>query len=270
MENDNSLNLSDFINRYDFSKHNFLEEDLLFKQEINLDFLRSKDQIEMLKKDDNYDFNILKFNLSSNESNHNNLNYSNNNSNHFHTNNIHKNEFSDLDNNLNNVEPLNDNSFKNKFLKDIIIKKVENILMSDNLQEKLMLYYIISISDSNLLKEKSKQLFNDNKITNSNLQKNIVSNIINDFCKHLTRKGYSIAEQVNQVGHLSKSSKSKITKKTMTKSNKKKTETKKAWLCPHVYRENYAKGKCQNCYLSFYNKIKVKNNKSQASASNSD
>jgi hypothetical protein len=208
MENDISLNLSDFINKYDLNKHNFLEEDLLFKQEINIDYLRSKDT-KLMKKDDNYDFNILKFNLSSNtESNHdNNFNFSNNNYNHFHTNNIH-NEFTD-NNHPDNNEPIYDNSFTNKFLKDIIIKKVENILMSDNLQDKLMLYYIISISDSNLLKEKSKQLFNDNKIMDTNFQKDIVSNMIRDFCKHISRSGYSIVEQAEQVN------KSKVNKKVI-------------------------------------------------------
>jgi hypothetical protein len=34
-------------------------------------------------------------------------------------------------------------------------------------------------------------------------------------------------------------------------------KTKNAWLCPHLYKPNYARGKCQNCYLNHYHREKV-------------
>ena len=34
---------------------------------------------------------------------------------------------------------------------------------------------------------------------------------------------------------------------------------KKAWNCEHTNRAHYAKGKCQNCYLNFYHKVKLIN-----------
>lgn len=287
MENDNCLNFSEFINNFELNKHNFLDEDLLFKHEINIDFLRNKDHANMQKKEDienkEYDLDCLKFNLSSKTGSniHNNIYFSKNN-------NVNENPFQNIfDNNfLNNLHkqesnpflPDNENSFTNKFLKDFIIKKVENILTSDNLQEKLMLYYIISTSDPNILKEKSQQLFKNNQIAfNSSIQKEIVGNIINEFCKHLTRNGFSIAEKAEKAEKAERVeraeqndkqiNKKNETKKNSKSKNKKNLQNKKAWLCPHVYRENYAKGKCQNCYLSFYKKIKIKNLKSNASNS---
>jgi hypothetical protein len=31
--------------------------------------------------------------------------------------------------------------------------------------------------------------------------------------------------------------------------------SRRAWLCQHLYRTHYARGKCRNCYLSFFNKV---------------
>lgn len=31
---------------------------------------------------------------------------------------------------------------------------------------------------------------------------------------------------------------------------------KKAWLCPHTFKTHYARGKCRNCYLNYYHKVK--------------
>ena len=33
-------------------------------------------------------------------------------------------------------------------------------------------------------------------------------------------------------------------------------KTKRAWLCPHIHKLNYARGKCQNCYSNFYHRSK--------------
>lgn len=39
-------------------------------------------------------------------------------------------------------------------------------------------------------------------------------------------------------------------------SDKKKNSSKvrRAWLCSHIDKINYARGKCQNCYSNFYHK----------------
>ena len=38
--------------------------------------------------------------------------------------------------------------------------------------------------------------------------------------------------------------------------------------CPHTDRPAYAKGKCQNCYLNDYNKLKRRQKKEQQLAAN--
>jgi hypothetical protein len=41
--------------------------------------------------------------------------------------------------------------------------------------------------------------------------------------------------------------------------------SKKAWLCIHVNKAHYARGKCRNCYLNFYNKEQnAKNGKKES------
>ena len=57
-----------------------------------------------------------------------------------------------------------------------------------------------------------------------------------------------------------------------------KDKSKKAWLCPHIYRIHYARGKCQNCYLNFYHKVFIsfkiqeqcKNKKKQSKSDEED
>ena len=140
---------------------------------------------EGLKNSDEFNFNMLKYNLSSqtinntydfnmnvnlsktlNANNRNNIqimqqNPKNDFSSQFFQNNL--NLFSNHNpafNNMNNISNLNNLnvkknsegnsncSFESTFIKEFLLKKINQILSSDNTQEKLMLYFIITNSDN--------------------------------------------------------------------------------------------------------------------------
>lgn len=267
--------------------------DLLEKSEINIDIINSKKQIsEYLNKktirnenttekmsQEDFDFNLLKFNLSSQTNKHipNNLTRENEN---FLINNFFQQESSSFYKESSPEEEKRENKeFENNFLKKFLFNKVEKILTSGNLREKLNLYYIICSSDLNLVKEKTEKLFS-NKNTKiaytqdlmqqieNKLQKEIFKRTIWNFCKFLDGSGYSImpGEKSNlkeeqkelKIFEAKEETVQIPSKQKKKKKGKKKIQcddTKKAWLCPHIYRIHYARGKCQNCYLNFYHKV---------------
>jgi hypothetical protein len=269
--------------------------DLLEKSEINIDIINSKREnsdflnkkttrnentIEKMSQED-FDFNLLKFNLSSNTNKDlpNNLTRENEN---FLINKFFQNEYSSFYKESSpEVVKRGNKEFENNFLKKFLFNKVEKILLGDNLKEKLYLFYILSSSDLRIVKEATEKLFSDENTkiscthgliqqTENKIQKEIFKKTIWNFCKFLDYSGYAIVpgESLNSKDEqnfenfqakeaiVELSSIEKKVKKEKKKKKKKECEDmKKAWLCPHIYRIHYARGKCQNCYLNFYHKV---------------
>jgi hypothetical protein len=74
--------------------------------------------------------------------------------------------------------------------------------------------------------------------------------VFNDLTNKILEKFYLF---VNSFGF--NLNKPEIKEKNKKEYSTKKKENKKAWLCAHVYKNHYARGKCRNCYLNHYNKV---------------
>ena len=264
----------------------YKNESLLESSEINLDIINSKEKKpDFLKKkvyrqekkvekisQEELDFNLLKYNLSSQTNSMINVNLSKDNEN-LYGNNYFPNEASSFFNNYINegAKAAQNKEFENNFLKQFIFSKVEKILTGENLKEKLNLYYIISSSDLNSFKAKTENLFTkDNRGDNSDMlqeiekkvQREFLKRTIWSFCNYIDDKGYSIVplDSIKSEDNVEeeKDESVKITVKSKIKKERVRKDVedmKKAWLCPHIYRVHYARGKCQNCYLNFYHKV---------------
>ncbi len=264
----------------------YKNESLLESCEINLGIINSKEEKpDFLKKkvyrqekkvekisQEEFDFNLLKYNLSSQTNSMINVNLSKDNEN-LYGNNYFPNEASNFFNNFIKGTKSQSKEFENNFLKQFIYSKVEKILTGENLKEKLNLYYIISSSDSNSFKAKTENLFNqDNQGGGDNynmlqeiekkVQREFLKRTIWNFCNFIDDKGYSIVpfDSIKSPENVEeeKNESVKITVKSKIKKERVRKDVedmKKAWLCPHIYRIHYARGKCQNCYLNFYHKV---------------
>jgi hypothetical protein len=87
-----------------------------------------------------------------------------------------------------------------------------------------------------------------------------IKTIVECMCEFLLKNGYAIIPKNTIKQFFNSAIQPKIekeTKKTTKVIKKEKCESKikKAWLCPHIYRIHYARGKCQNCYLNYYHKV---------------
>lgn len=82
---------------------------------------------------------------------------------------------------------------------------------------------------------------NFHKLIGKNIQKEVIKKILTDFCSFLSRKGYTIIKRREDIN-------------MGVNKNKLSLNKKKAWLCEHINRTHYARGKCQNCYLNFYHR----------------
>jgi hypothetical protein len=269
-------------NSIDLLEKSEIKIDIINSKKENLKFLnkkslRNENNIEKMSQED-FDFNLLKFNLSSQTNTVHNKNLSRENEN-FLINNFFQNESTSFYKEFSPDGAKRENKeFENNFLKKFLFSKVEKVLTSDNLREKLHLYYILCSSDLSLVKEKTEKLFTDQNTRvgytqdlmqqiEGKLQKEIFKRTIWNFCKFLDYSGYSIVpgeslgrqDEQDYVHYEDKEPPAPVPpkQKKLKKEKKKKQseDMKKAWLCPHIYRIHYARGKCQNCYLNFYHKV---------------
>ncbi len=195
---------------------------------------------------------------------------------------------------------------ENLYLKAFILNKLNSILGNTNVNEKLILYNLISNANKN-----NQNTYQDNLCSNNNLfgimnnnnnfnngiqsiekhfQKEVVKFTIENFCTYLKSNGFIIVKKSNDENISTSSKRKKNTqmfndnsenilndnlsecsqkeeknsfdKKFLNKksaSTLREEKSKKSWLCPHVDKAHYARGKCRNCYLNSYHKVNFNN-----------
>lgn len=186
---------------------------------------------------------------------------------------------------------------ENLYLKAFILNKLNSILGTTNVNEKLILYNLIAnanqnnsnaypdnLCSNNLFGFMNNQNFNNGiQSIEKQFQKEVVKFTIENFCTYLKSNGYIITKQSNNesiktekkkglqkfrnnnsenilneslLENMEKEDEISFDKQIFHKKPPNKDEkSKKSWLCPHIDKAHYARGKCRNCYLNSYHKV---------------
>lgn len=215
-------NFSDFMKKKLKREHEENSERILKKQKFDTEKDTDPhfyfDMDNQNKFADDLNVNLLKYNLDYSGNNR----ASNVNSDHMRNENINNiiginftsNNQSNILNSFNNFDyNFNQNSFdknfinfENEIIRNIVLDRINNILSSDSLMEKVMLYMIISKSENIPKKENGTQsemekLFQNIKSNFSEdqfsefIQADVVKKILIGFCKYLEDQNYSILQR---------------------------------------------------------------------------